>query len=680
MAEQTIREAMKMDFDMLLFSELRLVSVAFDNTELSDNTMVKAMTVNEELLKLGYALAPKDIVTLARSSNADSFVERVKGYIGKVKAKPMYPGFPEQVMAMDKAVFRFHQLLHYMSTYGIELITGESVVKGWMPQDNSAERNLSDDRLLSAKVIALVDKREKFTAAYSRILSKTERMTNKERAIIRECAQQLSPAQLTAVEILFKQNLLDVFSTVFFSPALSSQEKLGVLHSLCQHTGDVFKCVDFALTRAGFHFRTSQKKLIVRLLESYPVSDFKENLILSNKKSERTELMLRYTDYNEYSRSSEHKQAVASLRNGELRSWESRAKYLVSIHSDEALDYYSQRPGMMLRSLTYLARHAYSPRDMLALLEPKAAGLKTQSLVSLVSHFSRPYKMWSGGADYAEALTLREVAVSLLRARLSANRTVLENKKVFIKAPEFDLGRSAIRVTDRSSEGGYIRSGLAYRIPDQVRKIRFFVYWNDKKRVDIDLHANAVKLNGENIPVGWNADFKTDELVFSGDITHSNAAEYIDLDLDVARDTIDCVTANINIYSGYDSFAKIDECFVGAMAVSKTGEKIKHYDPKNCFFSHFLKGNYRMINYGYVDVSNRLIVFDGVENDRSYYSSFDRNNSFSVMNYLSILFETQGAVVVDGEQAADIILVMGKPAGENEVSIIDNNFFMEQLD
>ena len=50
------------------------------------------------------------------------------------------------------------------------------------------------------------------------------------------------------------------------------------------------------------------------------------------------------------------------------------------------------------------------------------------------------------------------------------------------------------------------------------------------------------------------------------------------------------------------------------------------------------------------------------------------------MNYLSILFETQGAVVVDSEQAADIILVMGKPAGENEVSIIDNNFFMEQLD
>lgn len=87
-----------------------------------------------------------------------------------------------------------------------------------------------------------------------------------------------------------------------------------------------------------------------------------------------------------------------------------------------------------------------------------------------------------------------------------------------------------------------------------------------------------------------------------------------------------------------------------------------------------------MINYGYVDVSNRLIVFDGVENDRSYYSSFDRNNSFSVMNYLSILFETQGAVVVDSEQAADIILVMGKPAGENEVSIIDNYFFMEQLD
>ena len=56
-----------MNYDQLLFSELRLVSVSSDTAPLCEENVVKAMTVNEELLALGYTLAPKDIVTLAKS-------------------------------------------------------------------------------------------------------------------------------------------------------------------------------------------------------------------------------------------------------------------------------------------------------------------------------------------------------------------------------------------------------------------------------------------------------------------------------------------------------------------------------------------------------------------------------------------------------------------------------------
>lgn len=109
-----------MHYDQLLFSELRLAAVSFDTAPLTEENMVKAMTVNTELRALGYTLSAADIVALAKSADADGLPERVRSYIGDVKAKPMYPDFPSQVMEMDEAVFRFHQLVHYFSTYGIE--------------------------------------------------------------------------------------------------------------------------------------------------------------------------------------------------------------------------------------------------------------------------------------------------------------------------------------------------------------------------------------------------------------------------------------------------------------------------------------------------------------------------------------------------------------------------------
>ena len=667
-----------MNYDQLLFSELRLVSVPFGSNSLDNSALVRAMTVNEELLAIGYALAPKDIIILAQSGADGDFVKRVREYAGDVKAEPMYPLFPQQVMELDEATFRFHQMLHYLSTYGIEQITGAKVRRGWLPDMASLERAVPDDKLLASKTIALVDEKDKYFLPYKKILSRAERMTDKERRMIRECALRLTPQQLGSVTVAFKQNLLDVFNTVFTAEELPAADRLACLHSLCQHTGDVWKCMDYALTRAGYHFRTSQKRLTVKLLESYPVGDFKSNLILSNKKGRRTSLMLGYIDYNTYSRSKPHADAVAAFRSGELRTWESRAKYLAEQGLLGALDYYSERPGMMLRSVTYLLRKGYRAENIIDKLAPHAAELKTQTLVSIVSHFSRPEKYWESREQYHEATVVCDMTKMLLLGRLYALDTPLKGKCVYVDESEFDLSQSAIRVTDKSAEGGYIRSGLAFRIPEEATAIRFFIYWNDQNRVDVDLHAAAADLNGNRINIGWNANYKNGALVFSGDITHSDAAEYIDIDLVRGRGLIDTVSANINLFSGYDTFAEIDECFVGAMAVGRTGEDIKLYDPKNCFFTHYLTSKCHMINYGFIDVSRRVIVFDGlVDKDRNYYGTAERNNYFPVSEYLDILFRAQNVKRAESREQAEAVLVVGKPADENEISLIDNNFFME---
>ena len=127
-------------FEKLLLSELRIVSISNINNDIMDNDMVKAVTVNEELLALGYTLTPADIVNLAKSNDIDNFLNKFKGIIGNVNAKPMYPNYPNQVMNMDEATFRFHQLLHYVSTYGIENFANIDVVRGWLPDVEDTEK------------------------------------------------------------------------------------------------------------------------------------------------------------------------------------------------------------------------------------------------------------------------------------------------------------------------------------------------------------------------------------------------------------------------------------------------------------------------------------------------------------------------------------------------------------
>ena len=119
---------------------------------------------------------------------------------------------------------------------------------------------------------------------------------------------------------------------------------------------------------------------------------------------------------------------------------------------------------------------------------------------------------------------VRAILEDVLRAHMEKAHTELAGKKVFVKAEEFELSYSRLEGGKKSSEGGYLPSGMAIRIPEEVKRLRFFVYWNDKNRVDVDLHAAAYDLEGEFIHVGWDAHFNKSGIVHSGDITHSNAA------------------------------------------------------------------------------------------------------------------------------------------------------------
>ncbi|MBQ3272773.1 MAG: hypothetical protein IJH44_05930, partial [Solobacterium sp.] len=126
-------------------------------------------------------------------------------------------------------------------------------------------------------------------------------------------------------------------------------------------------------------------------------------------------------------------------------------------------------------------------------------------------------------------------------------------------------------------------------------------------------------------------------------------------------------------------FADIEEVRTGLLAVSKTGLKtnVKLYNPANCFFSHELRTMTRWLAYGIIDPRNRLLILLGREKGDLDAAETYRPYAFSLNDYLAMLCEARGAVLTDTAETADLIVKLGHPAADNEISLLDENFFMD---
>ena len=663
-----VKEDIMNQYRKNLLEQLRLCVIKDGEERIGSEGLVKAMSVNEELRQLGYVLRAEDVIRLAKSPSLDTFYRDFVSMLSEVKAKPMYPDFPSQVMEMDEAKFRFHQLCHYQSTYGVEEMArwfGQDyeVSKGWLPSEEDTEKTEKDEALLAAKTLQLIGEEEEYILPLEKLLKKPEKITLQETEIVREALRHVDTENMD-LEIPFKKNLMPVFYALF---SMEDREKaLGLMKRICQHTGDVLKCIDYCLTRRDFRFQSSEKKLCVKLIESYPAADWKSNVVLSGKKARRTVLVLQHLSYNRFSRSEAHKEVVRMLRNGELRSWEGQAKALLSKGGEDAVDFIAQRPGMLLRWTNWLLKLGYEDSLIREKLVENADALSLKTLCFALTQLGR-----LEGKERAYDALYAAAAVKLSRLE-----TPFKGKKVFVDEGRLDLEHSML--LSKGDEAGYVRNGLAYRIPEEVKTVRFFVYWNDKARVDIDLHCKAHNIDGTETEIGWNADFKSASAVHSGDITTSNAAEYIDVKMD---SEISEVQMNINLYYGKPSFADVEECFVGMMAVKKTGAQVSLYDPKNCFFQSDMRSRTRTMNYGYVNVRERYLCLDSTPAKEQWmdgvYTVEDHAVSdFSLASYIDLLLEEQGAVRAEKREDADLVLVMEKPGAENEISLIDSDFFL----
>ena len=173
-----------------LFSELRLIILPAGEDHPDDTALQEALTMNENLrTETGYIFQPRDLIRIAwRHASAEIYAD-IKAMIPEVKSAPMYPDFPNQVMAMDEAVFRLHQMIHYFSTYGLEYLFDKEVSRGWLPEMTETPKTETDRSLLEAKVLSLTEEDGLYRQVYEQILMRRERMTAPEKELVEECVR-----------------------------------------------------------------------------------------------------------------------------------------------------------------------------------------------------------------------------------------------------------------------------------------------------------------------------------------------------------------------------------------------------------------------------------------------------------------------------------------------------------
>lgn len=710
-----------------------------------DEDMTWAITANANLDGTGYTLSQPSILTLAAYHHAMVQLSRdtaflpvlapeglinplddLRRLVPDVTATPMYPDFPTQVMGMSEAQFRYDQMCHYLSTYGVEELAGAlgldvSVSEGWLPDAAATPKTQSDDRLVAPKVLHLMVTIEDLRSVVSSRLARATRMHEAEiQTTLLACAgdpdgQSLAPFPAIA----FHENMMELIRVAAQADS-STLERVAT--ALAQHPGDLLKAALYLLeSQPKNHLLTRQKKGLCRAFEHFDTASIARNIADAGRSARLVPNFLSAARFG----GPRLREAIRLVESGEVRSWESelerrwgavgapdepaRQKMRVVLEGCHAegvelsasmreaegawqhlLAHYGTRPGVLLRSLTRLVKGGCPAYLLSAEVNAHAASYSLPTLVSTVTALSsdsdgpvKPFRSLVSNIARSDATrqpldpTTFQAAVELLKPlieqRLQAMETPLRGRRVYLDTAGISLVGSALRPNETGETGtAWPPVGIAFDLPTD-KTLRFFTFWDDReRRVDVDLHFEGRTVAGEDLHVGWNGSFQTDGMATSGDITTSkNSVEYLDIDMAAAREAgVEHVVQVQHIYSGRAAWADIQTCYAGALVVKRLNAKVRHYNAQNLLFRDDLTGPGTHMSYATINVPNHYVrIMRGANMPLG-------DLGYSLADYLDALFLAQGVTLVDSPDEADLRVCVGRSDDPEVVSLFDRGFFL----
>lgn len=554
---------------------------------------------------LGYALSQELAERLSTLEEAD-FVEFHKALIkdlknitgAKVKFRPMYPNFPEQVKDTPLEKLFDINALHYLGDWiGVRILP-----------DFPKKRCPKLDEETKIKVIDLADEAE-FEEVFKNLLSAKAVFSQQDKDDVTWCVRHYASQieRFMPEEMPNKENLAHLAGAVLvYSDAADT-----VISQYVKTATDVLR-VATAMSGGDVSLSENTK------FKSYKRAERRFLLGLLNRCVAPAEDMLRHKNrwirLGERLHPGEYKTKYPNaaegfdiIRNDKPFDTFNRTleKLFAAYDFVAAADHLEQRPGEFARRLDHLLRCSSDKDSILLKFEKVADQVSTSVLLQLHAHFMGRYEhsdlrvfFPKGNAAKAYAVPNELIPIDeetcayvadVIKASLVKRFKALEPMGDVYIDPE--LKNYAVPLAQRAASKALktIARGSRLEIP-AGDTIRFFLWWKEgmvdgKKtgRVDVDLSAVIYDENwGYREHISY-TNLKSSQFnsYHSGDITSApkGASEFIDIDIPSAlKSGSRYVVMSLNCYT-HHPYCNLPECFAGWMMRQKpnSGEV---YEPK----------------------------------------------------------------------------------------------------
>lgn len=324
--------------------------------------------------------------------------------------------------------------------------------------------------------------------------------------------------------------------------------------------------------------------------------------------------------------------AFDALRNARITTWNSAIEQRMNDNAPmrDILEQLSERPGEFARRLHHVLRlstHQRTQARVVNAFEQVADRVSPKTLFLLDRYFAsfdakqhravinkkgRIKVMENTLPDLDDEIRGRLVSIiqKALVNKLAIDKDSWEDTKVWID-PE--LKSFVAPFAQRKASEAFLAAGRGTRMKlDTSKVLRLFIYWKEQnRRTDLDLslvefdesmaylgHVSYTRLSGDGI-------------VHSGDITSApqGAAEFIDVDIArLKAKGVRYIAPQVYRYAG-DSFADMDECYVGWMGRKKTNKAYKSFDIKTVENAFTLNGNSAYAIPVVVDLMTNEVIY-----------------------------------------------------------------------
>ena len=534
----------------------------------SVDNRIAVSTVQANLMQWRYMLSEDAYTKLSKAdlseivmfhNEAISFLKEVTG--GTHSNKPLFEGFPQEVMSTNDVQLLHKQLLHYWTD-------GK-----WSPRGKEFEKMPAFENV-KYNILTPIDEGG-FDSIFTSLVSVNTSLTPQDMQTIQWFAQR-GRKLVFPPAIPFKENLCTLAAMGLDVPVKTPTDVLRI--AVHMSGGDIslpkvpkklkaYKANKRAKViyvkndeRKAFKFKKfkrAERRLILGLLEKTHCSP--KEMVLKKERWLRLGEIIHPGEH--ASMFPKAAKAFDDLRNKKVRSWYGEVDAAFAKGFDKGLEKLGERGGEFMRRLDLLIRKNQNNKPALVAIFGafRNAG-KTSSnkvLFETLSHFEERTVPTTNRSIFVKGARKRTPLPNLAPLK---QEVVDEVRQVvwemvadkFSSLPSLgacwvdeELKKIPLPTNMRSLSEGLKPVIRGQRIPlenKDTKVVRLFVHWyNDGKRTagcDIDLSAVLYKKGGTSpFLIGWNGSRSGREFAYSGDVTNKPGAcaEYVDLDMNLIR-------------------------------------------------------------------------------------------------------------------------------------------------